>query len=375
MRRPEDLPCVGVWRWRWLPSSETFIFNQFASYRTWSPHAISAKHVSSSLAGGAVNFIYGTKFVDRFLRQLYLRTKRSFRLLDVLNENSLSLVHAHFGTDAILISKEVARAGLPLVITLHGYDVTVAPFQPGRRGRAYLRQLRKVFEQSVLILAVSEHIAAKAIELGADPRKVKVHYVGVPVPPQRPWLDEGYIVFVGRLVEKKGVADLLEAVSCLPANLRSTPIHIVGDGHLRPMLEERAEDLGINVKFHGRLESAKAKSLMASSRVVVVPSHRAANGDTEGLPTVVFEAMAEGKPVVAYSHAGIPEAVDHGSTGILVEERDTTGLSEALRTLIADPLMAQNMGAEARSVIESRFNIAEQTTKLERLYDTVVQGR
>lgn len=348
--------------------------NQVDSYSVWEPIPISAKRLKSKLTGSTTTFLYNDAAVDRVFRQLFLATKRSRRLQRVLRSSSVSVLHAHFGRDAILVRREARRARIPLVVTLHGYDVTVAPKMPGIRGAYYRRQLRRVFDQSALVLAVSEHIASHAIALGAPPEKVIVQYIGVPIPTRSFTHPGDYLLFVGRLVEKKGVADLIKASALLRAK-NVLPIHIVGDGPLRAELEQQAAQYGVEVTFHGVLPSPDVKALMARSRAVVVPSRTASNGDTEGLPTVVVEALAEGRPVIAYAHAGIPEAVQNGRSGILVPEGDVRSLADAMWQLSTDVNRATELGRAAREDAEERFDIQHQTLRLESLYNRVCLPR
>lgn len=179
------------------------------------------------------------------------------------------------------------------------------------------------------------------------------------------------VLAVGRLVEKKGFDVLLKAMAGVQEELRA-PIAVVGDGPLRQELADSASRLGLRVNFLGAQPHERVRMLMADATVVVVPSRTAASGDAEGLPNVVVEAMASACPVIATRHAGIPEVVSDGTTGLLVPENDVGSLGRALTALLSDDVLQLSMGLSARATVEGRFALASQMEKLESLYDRVV---
>ena len=161
------------------------------------------------------------------------------------------------------------------------------------------------------------------VELGPEDRRGELAGEGGPV------------LFAGRFVEKKGAAVLLEAMRRLEPSIRP-PVVLVGEGPLGDALKRIAAPLG-NVEFPGWLPNVELRRRMRRALAVCVPSLAAADGDAEGLPNVVLEAMTEGVPVVASRHAGIPEAVVHEETGLLVPPGDPEALAAALRRLVRDP--------------------------------------
>jgi glycosyltransferase involved in cell wall biosynthesis len=186
--------------------------------------------------------------------------------------------------------------------------------------------------------------------------------------------DRAGVLFVGRLVEKKGVADLLEALSRLPEPLRSVRTTIVGYGPLLKPLRAQADRLGLSVDFLGQQPSREVQRLMAEHLVFCAPSQTARDGDAEGLPMVIVEAARSAMAVVTYAHAGIPEAVHHGRTGLVVPERDVAGLSAALAEVLTDPERARALGRAGRETAGVQFRLDRQTEQLERIYDLVSGG-
>jgi glycosyltransferase involved in cell wall biosynthesis len=256
-----------------------------------------------------------------------------------------------------------AASGVPLVVTVHGHDVSRQPAAPGLRGLRYRRNLRAVFRRATVILAVSGAIRDRAVALGADPGKVRVHHTGVPLPAAVPDVEKRWdVVFVGRFVAKKGVDDLVEALG--PARAL-----FIGSGPLLDRIQARALDLGVDATFAGHLDPAAVAGHLAASRILAAPSKTAADGDAEGLPTTILEAAALGVPAVATRHSGIPEAVVDGVTGLLGPEGDRAALAANITRLLADDDLRSALGRQARAHVETHFDLVRQTARLEDLYD------
>ncbi|MEJ5943936.1 glycosyltransferase [Pseudokineococcus basanitobsidens] len=372
-RRPAGSRVV-VWRDELLPSSETFIANQVGAMTRWEPLLAGLYRRPSLLDVDPALVVAGSGRVAGVHRRWVRASGRSRRLDALLRRPGVRVVHAHFGRDGMLVAPAARRAGLPLVVTFHGYDVTRLPEEPGT-GPAYRRGLRGLFSQASALVAVSGYVRARLLALGAPPAKVVVLPVGTSLG-ARPVGREALrrILFAGRLVEVKGVADLLDAVALLPPGLRDVPVDVVGDGPLRAPLEERARALGLDARFHGVLRSDDLAVERARGGVYCGPSHRSSAGDSEGLGMVFLEAAAAGLPVVAYRHGGVPEAVDDGVSGLLAPEGDVPALSAALARVLSDSGLAASMGAAGRRLVEERYDVECCTAALEDLYDRVAAG-
>ncbi|WP_433383526.1 glycosyltransferase [Actinoplanes sp. CA-142083] len=362
-------PRVAVWRSAMLGGSETFVRNQADALSRWRPVYIGATKVESALARDTDLIAYPSAADRNAFLRLRL-TGTSPRLRDLLTEVSPRLVHAHFGGDGWLISGEARRLGIPLIVTTHGHDVTRQPASGGAHGVRYRRNLRTVFARATLILAVSEVIRAKAIFWGADPAKVKVHYMGVPIPPSpQPVAKQWDVAFVGRFVEKKGADDLLAAVA---AQRTTRPrVVLIGAGPLLPGMRAYARELGVDATFLGVQTPAEVRQVLLASRILAAPSRTAKDGDTEGLPTTVMEAAALALPVLATRHSGIPEAVADGETGLLSPEGDRPALAANLSRLLADESLRDRLGRQGRALMTAKFDVVAQTARLEQIYDEV----
>ncbi len=377
---------VAVFREAWLLGSETFIRNQVTLLTRWQAHPVGMKKVESPLAA-PTDLIAAPGGLRGRLARVGLRWfGRSQRLTAALRRLGPDLIHAHFARDAIIIAPLAARLGIPLVVTLHGSDITALPNAPGRAGRRYRRQLRAMFGQAERIIVVSEFIRDQALRHGAPHDRVVVSYIGIPLTDrssaapiaERRARDAAdaetgtryELLFVGRLVGKKGVADAIDAIAALPQHLRErVRFTVAGAGPLREALEAQAAARGIEARFLGAVDSAQARELMEESHLFLAPSRRAPNGDSEGFGMVFAEAAAAGLPVVSYRHGGVPEAVADGQTGLLVDEGDVAGLSTALQRLLEDPAEARKLGEAGAARVAAKFDCAVLTAELEDIYD------
>lgn len=349
-----------------LLGSETFIRSQADSLTRWKPVYAGATKIDSPLARDTDLIAYPSEADRRaFLRLRLIGSSPNMQKL--IAGVRPAVVHAHFGGDGWLISGTAARARIPLVVTLHGHDVTRQPSSTGPKGVRYRRNLRTVFQRAQVLIAVSDVIRERAIHWGADPAKVRVHYNGVPLPATVPDGPKQWdVAFVGRFVEKKGADDLIAALSSLKARAL-----FIGDGPRFAEMQGYARSLGVDATFLGAQPAPEVYRLLAETRVLAAPSRTAADGDSEGLPTTVVEAMALGLPVVSTRHSGIPEAVTDGVTGLLGDEGDREALTANLRKLLDDPALQASMGAAARARAEAHFDVARQSRALEDIYDEV----
>jgi colanic acid/amylovoran biosynthesis glycosyltransferase len=279
---------------------------------------------------------------------------------------AVDLVHAHFATDGAVILPSAMTTNTPLVVTCHGVDATADP-----RGRedVLVRRWDKLVRYTARFICVSEFIADMLMARGVPTRKIVVHYTGIPLPPiASNVVERRSFLFVGRLVEKKGCADLLKAVASLPEEIRRTEVRIVGDGPLKMDLERLADDLQLRVRFLGIQPPELVLKEMRRARVLCMPSRRAPNGDAEGFGMVLLEAGACGLPVVAYRSGGIPEGIIDEVTGVLVPEGDVCAFASALHRL-EDPVLLDDLGRQARAHVERNFDLVRQAERLEEIYD------
>ena len=280
--------------------------------------------------------------------------------------------HAHVGWWALPAARSM---GVPLVVSVRGIDlILLEKLAEGRWG--------EFAESPCLLLARSGEMAERLRRGGAPPERVAVHPSGIPVDEipfrERHPPDSGAnpaIVSVGRLVPKKGMEDAIRAFAASAEAARlGAVLRIVGDGPLRGDLEALARRLEVakRVSFLGRLCHSDAVAEMSRADVFLLASRAAGDGDREGVPNAVKEAAASGLPVVSTTHAGIPEAVRHGETGLLAPEGDADALTRALDEVLARPEQWAEMGRKGRALVEAKYDVRALARKLVERYQSIV---
>ncbi len=373
------MPRVLLFRSELLPVSETFISGQAAALRRHEPWFAGLKRVPGALALDEARMIVVTEansLREKIARRVYLRAGFAPRFLRRIEAVRPELIHAHFVTDACAALPIQERLRVPLIVTLHGYDVTTddAAMRGSTMGRLYLRRRETLWGRASQFVCVSESIRQKALERGFPAEKLWVHPIGVDVERFRPdgaLGKEPLVLFVGRLVEKKGCAYLLRAMRTVELQMPEARLVVIGDGPLRAQLEAEARRTLRRCEFLGSVGSDSVRQWMWKAAVVAAPSVVAANGDSEGLSLAVCEAQAMGVPVVGFRGPGI-EVVD-AETGLLVPARDEVALGEALLSLLRDEALAADMGMAGRRRVERLFNLRTQTALLETKYDEVLR--
>jgi glycosyltransferase involved in cell wall biosynthesis len=182
------------------------------------------------------------------------------------------------------------------------------------------------------------------------------------------------VLFVGRLVEKKGCKHLIEAMHEVQRVIPDALLTVVGDGPLRSSLEESATRLGVRCDFVGAQDAGAIRRYLRRADVFCVPSVTAADGDSEGFGIVFIEAQAAGVPVVSFRHGGIPEAVHDGISGLLAAEGNVDELARHIIQFLADDDLRLAAGAAGRKYVKERYSLTMRTAELEDIYDRVLQS-
>jgi glycosyltransferase involved in cell wall biosynthesis len=285
--------------------------------------------------------------LERETTAAYVKAFRKHRTAAVL---------AEYGPTGVLVMEACRKLGVPLIVHFHGYDASVRSVLE-ENAESYAR----MFEQAAAIIAVSRAMQDKLIALGAPPAKVFYNPCGVDCAEfyeGDPSLAPPVFLAVGRFVEKKAPQLTLSAFSRVHRAFPEARLRMLGGGPLLDECRELAEQLGIGdaVTFLGVQSQGIVQEEMRRARAFVQHSVEAANGDCEGTPVGILEAGASGLPVISTRHAGIPDVVVEGETGLLVDERDVEGMAERMLRLLHEPELASKLGRAARRHIESNFS-------------------
>lgn len=283
------------------------------------------------------------------------------------------VVHAHWVVpNAALVTDMLAAHAVPLVVSLHGSDVFLAErFAPARA------LARAALAAAGAVTACSGDLRRRALALGARDERTRTVPYGVDATAFAPGTDssdirrrlgvadDAFLVLAfGRLVEKKGFADLVEAAVRVPG------LHVViaGEGDLRSKLEALVRERRAPVSLPGNLERTALAKALAAADAVAVPSVVDRAGNVDGLPNALLEALAAGRPVVATRVGGIPDVVEDGVNGLLVPARDPAALAAALERFAREPETRARLAAAARATAETRLSWSAAAQAFEECY-------
>ena len=374
----------------YLRTTETFIANQIAVHESYEPTVICrgldpSTSVTSTVGPLPTPIVYREsdrvpateELLYRWARITSTGERRS--QVSALVKSGACMVHGHYGTDSSFILGAVASAGLPLVVSHYGYDVSRFPSAYRGLGSIYLRP---VWERADFHLAMTPQMADELRDFGVPADRLVVHHHGIDLRTWSTGVGEPssvpLVLMVASLVEKKGHETAIQAFADIVNDFPAARLRIVGDGPLRVRIERLAATLGVRerVDFLGYLpHGSELLQEYRRASVFLHPSQTARNGDAEGLPGSILEAMACGLPVVATRHQGIPYAVEDGISGFLVAEGDKDAAAHYLRVLLADSVIAGRLGEAGTRRVRMDFDVRVQGPKREAIYDSVISRR
>lgn len=285
-----------------------------------------------------------------------------------LADRGITHIHAHFASTAARLAYLAWRmGGPPYSVTAHAKDIYHDSVDPVRlrqklasaRFVATVCEGNRRYLKEVLGFRAPVHLVPNSVDLSR-----------LPDPLQR-WPEPGLVLTVARLVEKKGLDDLVRAVGILAGRGKDVRLEVVGDGPLRGDLEALSRVIGAPVEFRGPLQHEEAVARYPRAAVFALPCVVASTGDRDGSPTSVLEAMAAAVPVVTTSVNGLAEIVIDGRTGLVVPQRDPEALAGAIGRLLADPILADGLGVAGRATVEAGFSLSRSVGKLRSLISEV----
>jgi colanic acid/amylovoran biosynthesis glycosyltransferase len=294
---------------------------------------------------------------------------------EYVEKNKISLIHAHHAQLGLLLLPFKEETSLPLVTSIRGRDATLAN-QPVD----YLEGMKMLFEQGDRFFPVCQYLAHRINLWGCPADKIRVLYGGVDLslfPYKGPNLQGSQnIVSIGRLVEKKGHHVLMQAFSKIKYQFPNATLTIIGGGELEGYIKSLASQLNLGTSFRllNRVPKSQVPELMGQADIFCAPSLTASNGDVEGIPNTVKEAMATGIPVLSTNHAGIPEIITNNQDGILVRENDVDHLAEALEFMLMNSHLWEGYAISARQKVEQNFDQNKQLFLQAKYYDELLGG-
>lgn len=294
--------------------------------------------------------------------------------------DGIDIIHARFGPSGIGMIKLKKELGVPLLTSFHGFDV------PSAQRPIYTKQLLELFQVGDMFTTTSNYMRDILIKFGCNEDKVLVQNSGIDL--RKFSLNNKTmsscnrssnitILTIGRLIKKKGMEYLIEAINRAQEYHPEIELRIVGDGDLRRELTELVNKLNIHgkVKFLGSLTHDRVVDELKHADIFALTSVEDNNGNQEGIPNVLKEAMACGLPIISTWHAGIPELVKDGECGFLVPEKDSNAIVDVIVKLLRLRETWSDMGKKGREIVKQSFNVDKQILKLERVYEFCIHNK
>jgi glycosyltransferase involved in cell wall biosynthesis len=380
---------VVIFRKDLLPLSETFILDQFLSYKAWAPHLAGYRFCHGLDMTGVPAFTLD-ECVGRPFKQIYLKAFQHLQYLSIsspafkryVEQLDAKIIHAHFGYDAILVYDIARELKIPLVVTLHGSDILFRPevWETGEAGfffRCYPKKLESLFkDERVFFIAVSNALREGALERGVPANRCVVRYTGSNhryfVPPATPAFPSNKVLFVGRLSEFKGCEFLVKAMSIAQKKVPHAELVVIGDGPEKSKLMSMSNDLNLNASFLGALPRDQVKDWMTKSSVFCLPSITESTQSFETFGMVILEAQFCGLPVITSARGG-SESIIHNKTGFVFAEKDYETLAKYIIALLTDDELRNRFSNEARQHVLANFTLEACTSRIEEYYDEILQ--
>ena len=299
---------------------------------------------------------------------------QAIRLACDVIERGIDHLHAHFATSATTVAMLASRlAGVPYSFTAHAKDIFHKSVDDAELERKIACAAAVVTVSDFNLCYLRDRFAGQANRIHRVYNGLDLSHFAFHVPVER----TPTIIAVGRLVEKKGFADLIDACAILNRNGRQFQCEIIGTGELEQQLQTQIDALALGpvVKLAGPRPRCRVISALQSAAMFVAPCVEAADGNRDGLPTVLLEAMALGTPCISTSVTGIPEIVRNDNTGLLLSPNQPGELANAMERLLADETLGGRLAGNARELIENEFDIHGNTATIREILEACHRPR
>lgn len=384
--RAMDSPVVLVYRNQPLPISESFVYNQSMLLRRYKAFFLGAKYPVGphiALPEDRVRLI-NTGGAGGLLREA------SFKLVGYVPRDVIDwaerlrpvLIHAHFGPDGAMVLPLAAKLDLPLVVSFLGTDATLKD-EYARHSyvsqRLYLLRRARLVRHVTRVVVPSDFLRDRVMEQGFQGNQIELIAHGVDLSEFKPdaasspeW---GHVLYVGRLVQRKGLQLLIEALAHVREHFPNVRLTVIGDGPMRGQYQAQAANrLGADYSFLGAQPQDVVRDYLKKAYLLSMPSITMPSGEAETFGLVFVEAHAMGVPVVSFAAGGVSEVVAHGETGFLAAEGNVGELASYMERLLEQPDLRDRMGKAGRERVERFFDLDKQNARLESLYDRVVMS-
>jgi colanic acid/amylovoran biosynthesis glycosyltransferase len=327
--------------------------------------------VPTKFDGKVFSNTYGV--IPRVLKRAGLLkfSSKEYSYRNFLRRNKIDLVIANYGTVGSSISTITADLDIPLIVHFHGYDASVKQLI-----ERYKNKYSAMFKIARAIVVVSEEMRMDLIALGAPP--VKIH--GITYAPSAAYLgvlkygQPTQVLSVGRFVEKKAPYLTILAFRIAQLEIPELKLKLVGEGPLLQLCKDLVAALKVdNVEFTGVLQNTMIAKELSNSFCFVQHSKTASDGDKEGTPVAILEALASGTPVVSTYHAGIPDVVKEGVNGFLVDPGDVEAMGNRIIRLFNDKLMAKSFGQSGKQLVQEHYSEEKYFLKWNALIEQVMK--
>jgi glycosyltransferase involved in cell wall biosynthesis len=319
----------------------------------------------------------------RRLRDLQGRASR--RDQAIVHALGGAIVNAHWGTHGVLIAPLAKAVGLPIVVTLHGFDITrhESYWTSGAAGwwhRDYPMRLRAIAAEGAHFIAVSRAIRRLAIAWGIPETQVHHAPIGIDTASFRPsgvaMRDRpAKVLFVGNHIPLKGGDVLIRAMARVRETISDAQVVFIGDGPELAAWKALASQLNVRASFLGRLPPERVREALSDAVAFCLPSIRPSGHEiAEGFGLVVIEAAASGVPVITSAQGSESEGVDDGRTGFAFDYGDEETLAWRIESVLGNRLLAQQLGEAGPPFVRKHFDLATCTERVEDVYDEVVMA-
>ncbi len=362
--------------------SETFIFNEISFLTATNIHLITRKRLNRKLYKLPSKVRVSTWYNSLWFRLFFKLEKAPYRfpkkvdekLRKIIIKTKPEIIIAHYGPAGLKVLDIAKDLHIPLIVRFHGYDASRL-----LSNKDYVNRLKGLFEYAH-VSTPSRFLANQLIRNGLDRKRNTIIPYGVDFdlfPDIKTYRAVGDVIILhgGRLVEKKGVYDLLRAFKALSGKMDGIKLVIAGGGDQFEVLNTYVKDNDLldDVIFTGPVSQSKMIQLMYSSDIFVLNSRTSSQDETEGYPVAILEAMACGLPIISTIHAGIPDQIDDGKNGLLIEERNTRQLTNALYKLIKEPIYRQQLGEAARKKATRKFDYSHLQEAYDKYFESILE--